>query len=28
LAKWEAADGTWDVETITPWELEQYLPFF
>lgn len=28
LAKWEAADGTWDVEAITPWELEQYLPFF
>ena len=28
LAKWEAADGTWDVETISPWELEQYLPFF
>ena len=28
LAKWEAADGTWDLETISPWELEQYLPFF
>jgi glutamine synthetase len=28
LAKWEAAVGTWDVETISPWELEQYLPFF
>jgi glutamine synthetase len=28
LAKWEAADGTWDVETISTWELEQYLPFF
>jgi hypothetical protein len=22
------ASGTWDVETITAWELEQYLPFF
>ena len=28
LAKWEAADGTWDLETISSWELEQYLPFF
>ncbi len=28
LAKWEAADGTWDPETISAWELEQYLPFF
>src|SRR5215210_1109632 len=29
LAKWEAAGGgIWDVETITAWELEQYLPFF
>ena len=28
LAKWEAADGKWDVEVISAWELEQYLPFF
>ena len=28
LAKWQAAVGTWDVETISSWELEQYLPFF
>ncbi len=28
LAKWEAAGGTWDPETISAWELEQYLPFF
>jgi glutamine synthetase len=28
LAKWEAADGTWDAEAISAWELEQYLPFF
>jgi glutamine synthetase len=28
LAKWQAADGIWDVETITPWELERYLPFY
>ncbi|HSB85019.1 MAG TPA: glutamine synthetase family protein [Ilumatobacteraceae bacterium] len=28
LAKWQDADGTWDVEQISAWELEQYLPFF
>jgi glutamine synthetase len=28
LAKWQAAGGTWDVTTISPWELEHYLPFF
>ena len=28
LAKWQAADGTWDVEAVSAWELEQYLPFF
>ncbi|MEO8267858.1 MAG: glutamine synthetase family protein [Ilumatobacteraceae bacterium] len=28
LAKWQAADGTWDVEAVSSWELEQYLPFF
>jgi glutamine synthetase len=28
LAKWQAADGIWDAETVSPWELEQYLPFF
>ena len=29
LHKWEAAaGGVWDVEAITAWELEQYLPFF
>ncbi len=28
LAKWQAADGTWDVTTITRWELERYLPYF
>jgi hypothetical protein len=28
LAKWQAADGTWDVEQVSAWELEQYLPFF
>ena len=28
LAKWQAADGTWDVKSISPWELEHYLPYF
>jgi glutamine synthetase len=28
LEKWEAADGNWDVESISAWELKQYLPFF
>jgi glutamine synthetase len=28
LAKWQAADGSWDVRSISPWELEHYLPFF
>ena len=28
LAKWEAAVGTWDVESISAWELEKYLPFY
>ncbi len=28
LAKWQAADGIWDAGTVSPWELEQYLPFF
>ena len=28
LAKWQAADGTWDAATVSAWELEQYLPFF
>ena len=28
LAKWQAADGTWDVRSISRWELEHYLPFF
>ena len=28
LAKWKAADGTWDVRSISRWELEHYLPYF
>ncbi|MEY2444825.1 MAG: glutamine synthetase [Ilumatobacteraceae bacterium] len=28
LAKWEAADGEWDPDVVSAWELEQYLPFF
>jgi glutamine synthetase len=28
LAKWEQADGTWDLESISPWELNRYLPFY
>ena len=28
LAKWKAADGTWDVSSISRWELEHYLPYF
>ena len=28
LAKWEIAVGTWDPDTISAWELEQYLPFY
>jgi glutamine synthetase len=28
LAKWEAAVGTWDVDSISAWELEKYLPFY
>jgi hypothetical protein len=28
LAKWEADDGKWDIESVSAWELEQYLPFF
>ena len=26
--KWRAADGLWDVRSISAWELEQYLPFY
>jgi glutamine synthetase len=28
LAKWQVADGTWDVRSISRWELEHYLPYF
>ena len=28
LAKWQAADGKWDVRSISKWELEHYLPYF
>ena len=28
LAKWQAADGIWDPQTISAWELEHYLPFY
>jgi glutamine synthetase len=28
LDKWQAADGNWDVEKISPWELQYYLPFY
>ena len=28
LAKWQAADGSWDVRSISRWELEHYLPYF
>ena len=28
LAKWQAADGSWDTRSISPWELEHYLPYF
>jgi glutamine synthetase len=25
VEKWRAADGVWDVKSISTWELEQYL---
>ena len=28
LAKWTEADGTWDLESISAWELNRYLPFY
>jgi len=28
VEKGRAADGVWDVKSISTWELEQYLPFF
>ena len=28
LGRWRALDLPWDPATITPWELEQYLPFY
>ena len=28
LAKWQAADGSWDARSISRWELEHYLPYF
>jgi glutamine synthetase len=28
LAKWQATGAAWDVESISRWELEHYLPFF
>ncbi len=28
VARWEATGNEWSVETVTPWELEQYLPFY
>ena len=28
LAKWAAADGAWDLESISAWELNRYLPFY
>jgi len=28
VARWQAADETWDPKTISRWELEQYLPFY
>lgn len=28
LARWEAAGEEWSVDSISPWELVQYLPFY
>ena len=28
LARWEASGNEWSVESITPWELSEYLPFY
>ena len=28
VSRWEAAGLDWSVESISPWELEQYLPFY
>lgn len=28
LARWEAAGQTWDPETVSDWELSEYLPFY
>ncbi|MBI5090663.1 MAG: hypothetical protein HZB15_17870, partial [Actinobacteria bacterium] len=28
LARWEASGNAWSVETISDWELAEYLPFY
>ena len=28
LARWEASGNDWSVETISDWELAEYLPFY
>ena len=28
LARWQAADGVWDLESISPWELAEYVPYY
>ena len=28
LRRWQEADGNWNLESVSDWELSEYLPFF